>query len=257
MHLFQSFWWGGALSPYEASCLRSFIDCGYQFDLFTYTADLVAPTGVRIRPASEVLDESEFFVYETEPNRGSPSAFSNLFRYRLLAERGGWWVDTDIVCLSTTIPNVSEFFARHDEALANCGVLRFPPNHPFMIRCFERAKLAGRAIVWGDTGPKLFSSVIKEAGAWGEAAPAHLSEAIPPQMALAPLKASMVDVCRSLTSESWFVHLWNSSLCTNGIDKTLRPPRHSFLRGLFDRHPVEGWRGELLSPVVLPYDTLA
>ena len=257
MHLFQSFWWGDRLSPYEASCLRSFIDCGYQVDLFTYSSDLAAPSGVRIRPASEILDRSAFFVYSTEPNRGSPSAFANLFRYRLLAERGGWWVDTDVVCLSPAIPPVTEFFARHDETIANCGVLRFPPGHPYMIRCFEEAQAAGRLVAWGDTGPTLFTRVLREAGAWDSAAPTHISEAIPPRMALAPLKASMLEMCRSLTGESWFVHLWNSSLCTNGVDKTRRPPRHSFLRSLFDKHPVEGWIGELVSPVVLRYDTLA
>lgn len=31
--------------------------------------------------------------------QGSYSAFSNQFRYTLLYDKGGWWVDTDVVCL--------------------------------------------------------------------------------------------------------------------------------------------------------------
>jgi hypothetical protein len=36
--------------------------------------------------------------------RGSVSAFSNLFRYYLLHQMGGWWVDADVVCLSECVP---------------------------------------------------------------------------------------------------------------------------------------------------------
>ena len=34
-HRFQSFWHGGALSPYEHFCLKSFVDCGYAVDLYS------------------------------------------------------------------------------------------------------------------------------------------------------------------------------------------------------------------------------
>jgi len=40
-HTFQSFWHGGALSPYELFCLKSFIDCGYAVDLYTYDLKLL------------------------------------------------------------------------------------------------------------------------------------------------------------------------------------------------------------------------
>jgi hypothetical protein len=51
-HTFQSFWHGDALSPYELFCLKSFIDCGYAVDLYTYDMDLVVPTGVRVCDAA-------------------------------------------------------------------------------------------------------------------------------------------------------------------------------------------------------------
>src|SRR4051794_2405253 len=94
-HLFQSFWWG-PLSPYERLCLNSFIDRGHTFDLYTYDPNLAVPAGVQLLDAAAILDQSEFFVYDNEPGRGSPSAFANLFRYKLLRDKGGWWVDTDV-----------------------------------------------------------------------------------------------------------------------------------------------------------------
>ena len=100
-HRFQSFWYGGGLSPYEFLCLKSFIDCGHAFDLYTYDPDLAVPAGVQVRDASELIDRSEVFVYQPEGfGKGSPSAFSNLFRSKLMVEKGGWWTDTDVVCLT-------------------------------------------------------------------------------------------------------------------------------------------------------------
>src|SRR5262249_54280435 len=44
--------------------------------------------------------QDKVFVYQAEGfGKGSPSAFSNYFRYKLLAEKGGWWIDTDVVRL--------------------------------------------------------------------------------------------------------------------------------------------------------------
>src|SRR6187549_1688111 len=86
--------------------------------------------------------------------KGSPSAFSNHFRYRLLAEKGGWWIDTDVVCLSDRIPAVAEFYARQDADFVACGTMHFEPGHPVMLRCLEQTMKLGRAVKWGDTGPR-------------------------------------------------------------------------------------------------------
>ena len=79
-HLFQSLWIG-PISPYESMCMRSFIDQGHDFDLYTYngTGECQVPAGVRLRDASEILSENEYFTYQTGPGKGSHSAFSNLF----------------------------------------------------------------------------------------------------------------------------------------------------------------------------------
>ena len=122
-HLFQSFWAGPSLSPYEHLCLTSFIDRGHAFDLYTFDANLAVPAGVQLRDAATILDQSEYFVYENGPGRGSPSAFANLFRYKLLQDKGGWWVDTDVICLA-------------DEHLGLPGVFRPPGRVGSTWRCY-------------------------------------------------------------------------------------------------------------------------
>jgi hypothetical protein len=169
---FQSFWHGGVLSPYEQFCLKSFVDCGYTVDLYTYDLALAVPAGVRVRDAAELISPDEVFVYQAEGfGKGSPSAFSNYFRYKLLVEKGGWWIDTDVVCLTDRIPVVDEFFARQDNDIVACGTMYFEPRHPVMVQCLEQARKLGRAVKWGDTGPHLLTRVLEERGCVDRALP--------------------------------------------------------------------------------------
>jgi hypothetical protein len=244
-HRFQSFWWGDALTPYELCCLKSFIDHGHAFDLYSFQSDLAVPAGVRLCNAAEVLSREGFFVYREEGfGKGSPSAFANLFRYKLLAEKGGWWVDTDVLCRSADIPIFAEFFARQDGEFINTAVLFFEPRHPLMVRCFEEATRLGPAVRWGDGGPRLFTRMIKELNCEPRALPSnvcypvHFSEAVD---VLRPSKSSGID---ERTAASPFIHLWNETLRHGGVQKTNLPPKGSMLRRWFEQHGVNGWRGE-------------
>jgi hypothetical protein len=244
-HRFQTFWHGGPLSPYELTCLRSFIDWGHAVDLYTYDADLVVPAGVRVCDAGELIARDQVFVYQAEGfGKGSPSAFSNFFRYSLLAEKGGWWIDTDVLCLTDRIPLDDEFFARQDADFVAPGTMYFKPHHPIMLRCLDQATKLGRNVKWGDTGPRLFTRVLEECGWLDRAAapsvcyPIHYSRALD---ALRPAKT--VDLAAQIES-AWFLHVWNSTLVHRGVQKGCRPPKGSLLRTLMDRHPVHGWVGE-------------
>jgi hypothetical protein len=243
-HKFQSFWSGGSFSPYESFCLKSFIDCGHAFDLYTFDTNMTAPPGVRICDAAEIIDPGELFVYTEGFGTGSPSAFSNLFRYKLLAEKGGWWVDTDVVCLSEHIPTFSEFFARENADIINGAILFFEPRHTLMLRCLEEAMKLGRSVCWGDAGPKLLTRNIKELGYDHRALsnslcyPVHHSEILD---IFRPSKSIEVG---QRTSVSIFVHLWNGMLQHKGVQKIYLPPKGSILRRWLECHPVEGWRGE-------------
>ncbi len=244
-HRFQSFWHGGALSPYERFCLKSFLDHGYEVDLYTYDENLAVPAGVRICDAAEFAGKDEVFVYQAEGfGKGSPSPFSNFFRYKLLAEKGGWWIDSDVVCLSDRIPAVNEFFARQDDESVNGAILYFERGHPVMVQCLAHTITLGRNVKWGDTGPLLLTRVLQECGCLERAVPASACYPVHYTRALDVLRPSSAAVLRSKIESSLFLHLWNASFVHAGVEKDCRPPKGSLLRILVDKHPVEGWRGE-------------
>src|SRR5262249_53705507 len=176
--------------------------------------------------------------------KGSPAAFGNLFRYKLLAERGGWWVDTDVVCLSDAIPDYRQFAARQDDGFVNNAVMRFEPRHPVMLRCLELAAAKGRSVRWGDTGPLLLTEVMRDLGETQDIFAASICYPIHHADALDVLRPSMLEVATARSSGSQFVHLWNQTLTHAGVRKTYLPPRGSLLRQLVERHRIGGWVGE-------------
>ncbi|HEY7665054.1 MAG TPA: glycosyltransferase family 2 protein [Xanthobacteraceae bacterium] len=244
-HRFQTFWHGGPLSPYEHFCLRSFIDWGHAVDLYSYDADLVVPAGVRICDAAELVARDKVFVYQAEGfGKGSPSAFSNFFRYKLLAEKGGWWIDTDVVCLTDRIPFDDEFFARQDADFVACGTMYFKPRHPVMLQCLDQAVRLGRNVKWGDSGPRLFTRVLKETGALERAAGPSACYPIHYSRALEMLRPGKTAELAPQIEPALFLHVWNSTLVHHGVQKAYRPPKGSLLREFADRHPVDGWIAE-------------
>jgi hypothetical protein len=98
-------WVGRQLSRLEHLTLRSFLLKGHPFNLWVYDEledDL--PQGVVLRDASQILPRERIFLKE-EPDLGSIvgkksyGPFSDLFRYKLLHDQGGVWVDMDVTCL--------------------------------------------------------------------------------------------------------------------------------------------------------------
>lgn len=94
MIVVQGLWIGGSLSIMERLSINSFLKNGYDYHLYTYGKVKNVPKGTVIKDGNEILPESDIFRYKN----GSVSAFSNLFRFMLLYKKGGWWVDTDLMC---------------------------------------------------------------------------------------------------------------------------------------------------------------
>jgi hypothetical protein len=243
-HVFQSFWFGDTISPYEKMCLRSFLDQGHAFQLYTYSPQLQVPSGIRLRDAAELFDRREYFTYKKGKGAGSHAAFSNLFRYKLLADRGGWWVDTDVVCLSSEIPAFDEFFAFQEHNVVNGAVLFFQRRDPLMLECLNEALRIGDDPSWGEIGPKLVTRKVEEDGRLRNAQPSLTCYPVHHSEALDLLRPQQFDVMAERIRHSFFLHLWNEVLRRVHVAKTMLPPRGSFLRSIVERHPVEGWAGE-------------
>lgn len=162
----------------------------------------------------------------------------------LLSQKGGWWIDTDVICLSSQVPKFREFFAWQNATQINSAVLYFEPNHPAMQRCLAQTEQIGTDVQWGQTGPDLLTSVLADLGATARARPAAECYPVPYQEALDVLRPSQAPQLRTQAKGALFLHLWNEVFRRSGVRKYCLPPRGSLLRELCDRHPVSEWTGE-------------
>jgi hypothetical protein len=158
----QGLWIGSRLSALERLSIASFLDNGHDYHLYVYDDVSNVPAGTTIKDAGEILPESQIFQYQEHK---SFSAFANFFRYKLLLEKGGWWVDSDTVCLrpfdfDREYVFSSEAFESRD--LVNCGVIKVPPASAAMSYAWDvcRSKQPAR-LKWGEVGPRLMAESVE------------------------------------------------------------------------------------------------
>jgi hypothetical protein len=92
--------------------------------------------------------------------------FSNLFRYKLLLDRGGWWVDTDVLCLSANLPENRYTFAWEEAGSIGTAILRLDKASQVAERLYAAAErtiqLKQESVAWGDIGPVLLTKCMAE-----------------------------------------------------------------------------------------------
>jgi Glycosyltransferase sugar-binding region containing DXD motif len=236
MAAFQSFW-HGELSPYEILAMKSFVDHGHQYILYSYQGVSV-PDGVVVRDAREILPENRVFYYTAGPGRGSIAGFTNLFRYTLLLHHGGWWIDADVICLKDQIFEPDVFLGEEETEAVGSAILRFPSRHPFMRAMHEAAEAAGSNIAWGATGPRLLTQSFARWGLSEYVLPRHRSYPIRAQDALHVVIPSKVDEVRTAVADASFLHMWNEIFRRAVVLKRVAPPSNSYLAEVFKAHNV-------------------
>ena len=162
--IIQSLWIGDSLSKLCQISIRSFIKLGHTYHLYTYSKLKDIPEGVVVRDGNEILPESEIFRYKN----GSVSAFSNAFRYKLLYDKGHYWVDTDFVCLRRfdfrdDYVIGTEPVLNHTETKLNPCVLKAPYRSLPMFQGFQicmtnKPKVLDGTIQW-DLGPSSLRNI--------------------------------------------------------------------------------------------------
>lgn len=227
---FNMFWHGDTLSAMEAACMRSFVSHGHKVRVFTYR-DIRLPEGTVREDAAQILPFDQYFDF-----MDSPSAFSNIFRYKLLLEQGGWWVDTDVVCLQSDIPACRYFWALQDEyeeVGINGAVLKFPRGDPRCSRLLQLSlERSGGISVWGQLGPKLLTEILandRPPGLLGATRDAYPIRWVETYFAWLPEFAAAVE---ARTAGSLFLHLWHRMFGEMGIDINRTPPQGSYVRQL-------------------------
>lgn len=240
MAVFRSLWIGDALSPFERLCIQSFLSHGHGYELFVYDPVANVPASCRVMDARAILPEDLVFRHGEGPGKGSYAGFSDLFRYKLLLDRGGWWVDTDVVCLAREVPEPPIALAHEDAALVNGAILRFPSDHPAMQFAYDTACAAGREFRWGDIGPRLVTQVVRRFGLERWLVPTQSYYPINYREVTTMLRPGKREEVCAKTAGATFLHLWNEMFRRTAYDKGCCPPTGSYLRGLFDSYGMSG-----------------
>lgn len=140
----HSLWIGSTLSKIELLTIHSFIQQGHIFHLWAYeNIQTELPAGVIIEDANQILPSEAVFRYRSANKyghgKGSVSGFSDIFRYKLLYMKGGWWTDMDVTCLKPLNATTRYFFRKHHQLQMVGNVMKVPPQSKLMLDCYEQA----------------------------------------------------------------------------------------------------------------------
>lgn len=137
-------WIGDKLSQLEMLTINSFINNGHIFYLWLYhPLENKLPEGVICKDANTIIPENKIFRYKYKNQyghgKGSLGGFSDIFRYKLLYEYGGWWTDMDITCIKPLNFEQDYVFRTHHELKLVGNLMKCPKNSELMAQCYNRA----------------------------------------------------------------------------------------------------------------------
>jgi hypothetical protein len=144
----------------ERLSMASYLSHGHSYHLYTYGSLAGVPSGIVIRDGNEILPESEIGKFR------SLASFSDYFRYNLLLKKGGWWCDTDTICLRPFDLNDEHVFVQEYPyelpILINNGYLKAPAGSPVMEWLVAQTQLIDwSTISWGEIGPALVTKAVE------------------------------------------------------------------------------------------------
>jgi hypothetical protein len=239
MTMIQGLWIGPSLSTMERMCINSFIKNGFEFVLYTYAPIENTPYNATLRDANDILPETMIphFNYRGRPNNGV--AFSDVFRFKLLHDRGGIWVDLDVACLRPFRLTHEYCFQTWPgtEAVGTC-FLAAPRGSQLMQACYSQAlEYADQLPEWGTLGFDLLARLLKEHGLTRFAR----------QLPFLPIHWKDTGILRedSLRArllwarfgrQSTFVHFHNEMWRIHNINKDSAFPRYSIYERLKRRY---------------------
>src|SRR6266850_663262 len=232
--IIQGLWIGPELSALEQLSIASFLQNGHEYHLYVYEVPQNVPAGTVIRDAREILPSSMIFLYREYQ---SYAGFANFFRYKLLLERGGWWVDSDTVCLKQFDFPQEHVFATeicNELEVINCGAIKTPQGSPVMAYAWDVCQTKKpEQLVWGETGPKLMGEAVRKFS---------LQEHAQPHYAFCPISYSEWDKVLDPDAEvvygkgTYAIHLWNEMWRKAGRNKNQRYHTDCFYERLKEKY---------------------
>jgi tetratricopeptide (TPR) repeat protein len=234
LNTIRTLWHGSTLSIFEELSLRSFVRCGHEVEVYSYN-HLSVPPGVRVCDASTIVPASGVFSYNRGLAKGSFAAFSNLFRFELLYQKGGIWADTDVLCLKSLHELPDACVGKVTEKWLNGAILKFSRGHPVCKELAEKLTGLGTELFLGQTS-ELITAVASNSLHQCNLLPVSAFYPLHSKETWRLLDPSERQHCEALSKNSYCVHWWNAVL-TLGIElpKDALPPKGSFLYSQAER----------------------
>ncbi len=201
----------------ERLCISSFQRHGHLFHLYVYQETEGVPPGTVLCDGNEILPASAIFTYREYPTY---AGFANFFRYKLLLENGGWFVDLDTICLKPfqfTADYVFSSQHREGQVDVNLAAMRVPPDSAVIRRAWESCLAMDRHnLQWGQSGPYLMTRAVEQEG---------LSRYVLSPETFCPVafaeweKVLATGPCWEPGADPYAIHLWNELWRRAGQDK--------------------------------------
>lgn len=232
----------------EQLSLASFVKNGHPVHLYSYEPVTNVPDGVVLKDGREILGADRIFKYK---QGGSYAGFSNVFRYKLLLDRGNFWCDLDVVCLRPfDFADEYVFSGATSRKLLGLGgtqlfiqscVIKCPPGSDIMRYCYDTSSAKKTdELVWGEIGPDLLQEAVHRFNhlphVWSRRAFTTLDWT----QAWRFVSGSPIVAAQERLKIRWYrsygVHLYNSIWGKNGYDKNGTFPRASLVESLKRRY---------------------
>lgn len=232
-----NFFWGGDLTPYEEANFFSFLNNGFNVNVWSYQK-LNLPKEIAIRDANEIISKEFLLKFNQNFQKSNMSSFSNLFRYELILKEGGWWFDSDCICLkdvsnfSKLAKNQKFVLALENPDLVGSSVMYINDKNIAEMLLDETNKRINKnnyKFFWGEIGPYLITDVFKANNLFEKTIKSEYFYKIKPEefhMLFDPDSTSNV---HTLLKDSLVCHTWNEMFRKFYIEKKKLPPKSSYL----------------------------
>ncbi len=250
---------GGGLSKLEKLSIQSYLDNGHEFHLYIYDDVEGIPEGVVVKDGNEVLDQSNVY----KDRRGSYAAFSDWFRYEMLAKKSGFWVDTDTVCIRP-FSFEEKFIVGKEDAEHVCGaVLGFPKDHGVVFSMLNACREFPKIKPWDNKkeqrlkilnglfrlgrkhagfgamgGPKVLTRVLHHFDLFREAKPFTYFYPIYPKNWDSIFDSTFAGGI-GMFENTYCIHLWNEMHRRKGMDKNATFASDSLFEQLKRKHHIK------------------
>jgi len=140
--------WIGDLGDLQLLSMESFVKQGHKYILWAYDVEKkkkIVPKGVIVKNGNDIIKKRYIFKHWS----GNLATFADMFRYKLLYDKGGWWADLDLICLKPLPKDINYFYGGERGKLTGAyarkngkhffwiGLMKFPKGDKILLEMYE------------------------------------------------------------------------------------------------------------------------